>query len=891
MVIRKLLGVLAGMLLSLTAFAQEIKGTVKDSTGKVVPWASVNLIMKAANTVIAYTTTDVTGGYILKLPANTMLDSVNIEVRCIGFKTQVKEITGKSARVDFVLAVSVNELQSVIVQNKNNQPVLRTNGDTLKYKVSDFSSVHDRVIADVIKRLPGMSVAEDGTISYNNKIVSGVYLGGDNLLDDKYNIATNSIPQGVVDQVQVIDNHQPIKVLQNKVASNAVALNLTFKNSAKLKLFGQEIVGVGLPDNYNAELNTMLFNDKYKGINYLKGNNTGDDLQRDVSSHNSDDYQRRTGFIPSAAMLSLGQVNNPEFARTRYFMGSAGILNTNNLVNFKSGLQLRINAYYLYNKQQQGYSQHTAIFFPGNTVQYTETQQNRYNPSFLHARVTFNINKEKYYLNNILLVDDKRWVNHSDLNTNGVLINQVLHDAPTSFSNEFNTIQTTRRNSVIEAYSFISRQSAPESRTIGQNYNAELFNHGVPYQQLVQYVNVPTWVTNNYLSFKIPGSWLTQSFKTGFSVQSQRLASNLSILQTNNTATLLQDSAANHLSWNNKKLYAEAAYDIPGKKLKANLTLPVTLQHLTYSDTGYLLNKNITRMYFNPQLYAKYQTGKEHFITLMYSYNSETGTVEDMYQGYILKDYHTLYANNADLTLLQNQSAAAGFTYRKAIKLLFFNVNVAYNHVHANNIASSIITNSLQQRVIMPYPNNIDSWIITGSTSKYSFKVHTTFSVALQWQQNRSLQIQNRKLQPFNTSDKTLVLGAETKLNDKLNFSYRITELLISSRLQANGQANNINQVKQRATIYYDVFRCMQLKLSGEHSFTHRRGYIGLTYLFADASMKYRIEKWNIDMQLEANNILNVKTYKAIYLAGNTFTNSSYILPGRIVLLKVLFNL
>jgi hypothetical protein len=36
----------------------------------------------------------------------------------------------------------------------------------------------------------------DGTIRYNNKPISALYIGGDNLLDDKYSIATNSIPQG-----------------------------------------------------------------------------------------------------------------------------------------------------------------------------------------------------------------------------------------------------------------------------------------------------------------------------------------------------------------------------------------------------------------------------------------------------------------------------------------------------------------------------------------------------------------------------------------------------------------------------------------------------------------------------------------------------------------------
>jgi hypothetical protein len=94
-------------------------------------------------------------------------------------------------------------------------------------------------------------------------------------LDDKYNIATNTIPNGVVDQVQVMENHQPIKMLKDKVVSEDVALNLTMKKDAKLQLVGQETIGAGLPGNYYGELNAMMFKDKYKAINYIKGNNTG----------------------------------------------------------------------------------------------------------------------------------------------------------------------------------------------------------------------------------------------------------------------------------------------------------------------------------------------------------------------------------------------------------------------------------------------------------------------------------------------------------------------------------------------------------------------------------------------------------------------------------------
>ena len=233
---RFLILLLSSLLFSALCFAQaNVHGTVRDSTGRAVPFATVNLKSKASNTIVAYTTTAANGSYGLSLPRGQNIDSLTAEVRSMGYKSQVKSITG-TMQVDFVLQPSVNQLQAVVI--KSSRPVLRVNGDTLSYNVSDFSNPQDRTIGEVIKKLPGITVAADGTISYNNKPISTVYIGGDNLLDDKYSMATNTIPQGVVDKVQVIQNDQPIKALQNKVMSDDVALNLSIKKGAKLQMVG-----------------------------------------------------------------------------------------------------------------------------------------------------------------------------------------------------------------------------------------------------------------------------------------------------------------------------------------------------------------------------------------------------------------------------------------------------------------------------------------------------------------------------------------------------------------------------------------------------------------------------------------------------------------------------
>jgi hypothetical protein len=79
--------------------------------------------------------------------------------------------------------------------------------------------------------------------------------------------------------------------------------------------------------------------------------------------------------------------------------------------------------------------------------------------------------------------------------------------------------------------------------------------------------------------------------------------------------------------------------------------------------------------------------------------------------------------------------------------------------------------------------------------------------------------------------------------------------------------------------------------LSGEDYFTRQGGNPDLKYFFADASPKFRVSKWKTNFELSAVNFLNVRNYRALYLSANTFTANSYALPGRIVLVKVMWNL
>ena len=107
---------------------------------------------------------------------------------------------------------------------------ISSHGDTLLYNVAAFRSASDRNIEDVIRKLPGISVSENGTISYQGESINKFYIEGLDLLSGRYALATRNISPDDIASVSIYENHQPKKVLKDISFSEKAALNLKLKN-------------------------------------------------------------------------------------------------------------------------------------------------------------------------------------------------------------------------------------------------------------------------------------------------------------------------------------------------------------------------------------------------------------------------------------------------------------------------------------------------------------------------------------------------------------------------------------------------------------------------------------------------------------------------------------
>jgi len=876
------------LIVAMNTYAQKkIIGKVTNITKEPLEAVSVSLKNKQGQ-LLSYTRSDNKGQFTISTERIQHSDSLWIEVAMIGFEKQRISTAELLGVQEIVMKESEIDLKTVTVKNR---PALKLNGDTLSYNTSDFADKQDRSIGDVLKRMPGIEVAENGKISYNGKAISNFYIDGDNVLDDRYNIGTKSIPQGAVDKIQVIEKDQPIKMLRKNNMSDDVAINLVMKDKARLKLMGDARLGLGTRDKYDGNVTEMLFRQNQKFVNNIRGNNIGDDPGLDLTSFNSSGYSNRIGNFKPDNFLSSAAAGVPYLPQQRSLLNNAGLINLNNLYKLDEDHQFKFNLSYLYDARRQYFDKLSETYLPTDTIRYTEAQNNRTTPQKLRGQLSYNINSETKFLTNTLLTEYSPTTTQSVFNLNGTSANQTLKQENLSFSNEFNYRKKLSGGNMFNLYNFVQKSNQPETLSILPGLNADLINGGIPYAMLNQIANLPSWYQNTYASTAFVNGKFTQTYRAGYTYQYQNFQSQLYTEQLDGTIQLSSADAENQLQWNKHKAYLDATFEYDDEKLKISVFAPVSYNEISYADNGFSLNNSLKRFFVNPNFNLKYQTSPENYLSGSYNFGNSLGNIADIYRGTILRNYRSLFANNAPLAESKSHNANLAFNFKKAISMFFFNVQAGYQYTSVNTISAYSLTNNIQQREVLFLPNSSKNLSFEANTSKYLFALSTTVNAGFSYTNSTNQNLQNNQLIPFGYENFVYRGGFEARLTKFINWSYNGNYTLSSNRpLTTDDLKTSFSQLRQKSTLALTCFQNVFLNLSAEHLLSVQADQPNLKFLFTDANIKYRIAKIKTDIELSVTNIGNIQNYEAAYLSSNSFTRGVYQIQGRIVMLKTAFN-
>lgn len=252
--------------ISFSTYAQDKNGSV---SGKVVnakdqlpiDYASVAVKNLADSSVSGVTNTLANGTFEIKGLAP---GSYRLSVAYLGLQNFNKEfkVTSAAAVINLGdlpmentgLNLNTVEIKGVVV------PVV-VKQDTVEFAASAFKVRENAVVEDVLKKLPGVEVAKDGSIKAQGETVTRVRVDGKDFFGNDPLLATKNLPADMIDKIQVIDLLSDQSQFTGVDDGNREKIiNITTKKDMKNGYFGNSSAGYGTDDRYDVNLNVNKFN-------------------------------------------------------------------------------------------------------------------------------------------------------------------------------------------------------------------------------------------------------------------------------------------------------------------------------------------------------------------------------------------------------------------------------------------------------------------------------------------------------------------------------------------------------------------------------------------------------------------------------------------------------
>ena len=124
-------------------------------------------------------------------------------------------------------------------------------GDTVSYRIDSFNKDQLASTEDVLKKLPGIEIDEDGNILVNGKPVKYILINGKEFQVDDITTITQNLPANVIEKIQVADYHtEEEKFTGLKKTAEEKVVNLKLKKEYSSGVVGRISAGYGTKDRY-----------------------------------------------------------------------------------------------------------------------------------------------------------------------------------------------------------------------------------------------------------------------------------------------------------------------------------------------------------------------------------------------------------------------------------------------------------------------------------------------------------------------------------------------------------------------------------------------------------------------------------------------------------------
>ena len=913
---------LLGMLISLSLSAQQIilQGKVSDaSSGKGLPGVVVTIRPVGDNKILKFTKTQGDGGFQLKLTA--MPEGKNVlHFSMMGYATQTMPLEEGKTEYDVLLMEQATKLKEVTVK----APSIRQRGDTIAYNVASFADANDKSLADVLKKMPGMEVSDNGEIKYNGKAINKFYIEGHDMLGGRYSIATNNIHQKDVGTVEVMTNHQPIKALEDMSFSEDPAINIKLKESAKSRLVGTLKVGGGFenrggnggdesaasrsnkPNVWNGEMSLMRFAKKAQSLNTFKSNNIGTNISREGEILFSDGGEGLMGKNYSLKdYVSVTPDRLTELSDSRVRRNQTHTFTTNNLWALGKNTDLSSQVVYSHDRLVSSAQSETLYFLNDSTVINRENEQAKQKQNKLAADFTLTSNGEKSYLTNRLSTN-LAW-NDVAMDISGTYPNHQFAKMPRyKVSDKFEVL----RRSGKRAYTFSTYNAYlvnPQSLSIERGEKSALSDAATTTNSSAyQSVRSAAFFSHTYTSLGFYLKPFTVSMKVGVQVLSRTMKSHLDgVSFAENQETFVDggsedvalENHRNDLSMTYVRMYASPEAEFNQNGWHIRFYMPIAYTPYYYKEHCMTASKNACdesswnacKAQVAPQLSVGYYLTSHLQATLSGGISQREVDEQNFYLGWILRDYRNLYRGMVDYTMDKTKNVAFNLNYKLPLAAFFANAYVhktwTDNHLTtARDFVGDYILNSF-----VGNKSKTENLMAGGKISKGLGFMHGLISVGFEYMAFEGTLLQNDSPSKYSSGNYMLTAKWNGRPMDWLNFTYELNWSKDDMRLKDIDFTSSSTNLAQHLTCNFHFFKSWFIKLQGDHYRNQVSEDQHKSLFLADASTSYAL-KSGIEFSLSAFNLFNQRTYGYTTYSSLTRMSKEYQLRGRTIIGSIFFH-
>lgn len=685
---------IALLLSAVSLHAQQIllSGNVVDASDNSPLHNVIVLIRNAKGNIITHIQTDNEGAFSLTLSEEIASQCADIQFSLMSYKKQTYPLNGKSQEFHISLEQTVIQIKEVIVKGQR----IGEQGDTLTYNVASFANEQDRSIGDVLRKMPGIHVDKEGKIKYNGVGINKFYIEGKDLLEGRYGIATEGISYKDVSRVEVMENHQPIKVMAGFTYSDKAAINLKLKKEAKAQWIGNVKLQGGYAEKENGlwymDALGMMINKKLQNITTLKSNNTGDNIKKNVKKFYNDRFINISG-LDEYIRIGSNQISDLEENRTLF--NRTHLFSSSQLWEVGKEWQLKTQIDYLNNHETNQDKVQTSYFMPNGIEIFIEDEQQKQQQNLMSASAIQEKNSSHTYLKHTLSMD-LQW-NSTHVQTDGTYPNRQETELPIyKLKSNLNWVQRFNKQLVtFTAYNLL--HSSPQDFRVKQEG-----------QQLCQSINIKAFYTNENASYNLAFGKFILSLKGGIAGLRRSMGSELTGV-SDSLGWMTNDIKSNYLQFyvSPQIQYSSSGWDI---------SLSAITQYYLYNFGKQMDKRN--DVLFSPKLYIRWIVNSHLNMNISGNIYPQSYDIGHCFNGLILTNYHTLKKGYDSYSTSSDKSVTGGIYYKHSLNEFFLNLSVlrSWNSSPFQNeqrFVDRFILYSYKRQSV-----SSNSWLIMGNVSK-----------------------------------------------------------------------------------------------------------------------------------------------------------------------------